>query len=231
MDPSQPISAEAPGNAGPQFDARLQPTPDYGNLGPGSDVTGLGAGSSPRPVPQRAARVSSLIAASAGVFVALVVGTVGRSHPAWPAMAKLLSPGQNQATPAKDVRQLAEMQEQKQAETLLELAVAQKAGATEQISSYVDRWQGKLTWNSRMANLTAAALDSNDMRVRVLGSIKKFTNVLPRSAGTFLISRVPTCLKASAVSRIRLISSADNSRSPSKSLRFQRVFISDSFFD
>jgi HEAT repeat protein len=84
-------------------------------------------------------------------------------------MAKLLSPGQNQATPAKDVRQLAEMQEQKQAETLLELAVAQKAGATEQISSHVDRWQGKLTWNSRMANLTAAALDSNDMRVREAG--------------------------------------------------------------
>src|SRR5690348_15693061 len=99
MDPSQPISAEAPGNAGPQLDPRLQPTPDYGNLGPGSDVTGFGSGSSPRPVPQQAARVSSLIAASVGVFVALVVGIVGRAHPAWPAMQKLLSPGQNQAAP------------------------------------------------------------------------------------------------------------------------------------
>src|SRR5213595_4191069 len=71
------------------------------------------------------------------------------------------------------------------------------------------------------------AANSKEVRVRVLGSTKKFTNVFPRRAGTFLISRVPTCLKASAVSRIRLISSADNSRSPSKSLRFQRVVIAD----
>jgi hypothetical protein len=34
----------------------------------------------------------------------------------------------------------------------------------------------------------------------VLSSTKKFTNVFPRSAGTFLISRVPTCLNASVVS-------------------------------
>ncbi len=55
--------------------------------------------------------------------------------------------------------------------------------------------------------LNREAASSNDVRVRVLGSTKKFTSVFPRSAGTFLISRVPTCLKASAVSRIRLISS------------------------
>src|SRR5882724_4990891 len=73
--------------------------------------------------------------------------------------------------------------------------------------------------------LNRKAASSNDVRVRVLGSTKKFTSVFPRNAGTFLISRVPTCLKASAVSRTRLISSTDNSRSPSKSLRFQRVVV------
>src|SRR5439155_10021990 len=73
--------------------------------------------------------------------------------------------------------------------------------------------------------LNRTAASSKEVRVRVLGSTKKFTSVFPRSAGTFLISRVPTCLKASAVSRTRLISSADNSRNPSKSLRFQRIFI------
>src|SRR5207249_10497628 len=67
------------------------------------------------------------------------------------------------------------------------------------------------------------AASSNEVRVRVLGSTKKLTSVLPRSAGTFLISRVPTCLKASAVSRMKLISSAESSRSPSKSLRFQFI--------
>src|SRR5256714_7296544 len=75
--------------------------------------------------------------------------------------------------------------------------------------------------------LNRNAANSKEVRVRVLGSTKKFTSVFPRNAGTFLISRVPTCLKASAVSRTKLISSADNSRSPTKSLRFQRVVIPD----
>src|SRR5947199_2557174 len=71
--------------------------------------------------------------------------------------------------------------------------------------------------------LNRNAANSNDVRVRVLGSTKKFTSVFPRSAGTFLISRVPTCLKASVVSRTKLISSADKSRKPSKSFRVQRA--------
>src|SRR5438067_8477177 len=67
------------------------------------------------------------------------------------------------------------------------------------------------------------AASSKEVRVRVLGSTKKFTSVFPRSAGTFLISRVPTCLNASVVSRTKLISSADKSRKPSKSFRVQRA--------
>src|SRR5262249_49434888 len=70
------------------------------------------------------------------------------------------------------------------------------------------------------------AASSKEVRVRVLGSTKKLTSVLPRNAGTFLISRVPTCLNASVVSRTKLISSAVNSRKQSKSLRAQRVVIS-----
>src|SRR5215471_12179012 len=73
--------------------------------------------------------------------------------------------------------------------------------------------------------LNRSAANSNDVRVRVLGSTKKFTSVFPRRAGTFLISRVPTCLNASAVSRMKLISSAESSRRPSKSFRVQRVVI------
>ena len=61
------------------------------------------------------------------------------------------------------------MQPQKQAETLLELAVGHSEGAVEQISSRVDRWNGKVEWNSHIANLTTAALNSNDMRVRESG--------------------------------------------------------------
>src|ERR1700746_2861680 len=83
--------------------------------------------------------------------------------------------------------------------------------------------------------LSRKAASSKDVRVRVLGSTKKLTSVFPRRAGTFLISRVPICLNASAVSRMKLISSADNSRRPRRSLRFQRVLMkfafAFSFFD
>ena len=71
--------------------------------------------------------------------------------------------------------------------------------------------------------LRRIAAISKDVRVRVLGSTKKFTSVLPRNAGTFLISRVPTSLKASAVSRMKVISSAESSRMPSRSFRCQRI--------
>jgi HEAT repeat protein len=58
---------------------------------------------------------------------------------------------------------------QKQAETLLELAVGKSDAAVDQISSRVDRWQGKLRWSSQIATLTTAALNSSDMRVRESG--------------------------------------------------------------
>ncbi len=61
------------------------------------------------------------------------------------------------------------MKPQKQAETLLEAAVGHSQGAIEQISSRVDRWNGKVQWNSQIANLTTAALNSDDMRVRESG--------------------------------------------------------------
>ena len=68
------------------------------------------------------------------------------------------------------MRQLDRMKPQRQAETLLELAVAGNSqGAVEQISSRVDRWKGKVEWNSQIASLTTAALNSSDMRVRESG--------------------------------------------------------------
>jgi hypothetical protein len=61
------------------------------------------------------------------------------------------------------------MKPQKQAETLLEMAVGHSDGAVEQISSRVDRWQGQVQWNSQIATLATAALNSTDMRVRESG--------------------------------------------------------------
>jgi len=80
-----------------------------------------------------------------------------------------LSHRQSAPDSARDLGQLDRLRPQKQAESLLELAVGHSDGAVEQISSRVDRWQGKLKWNSQIATLTTAALNSNDMRVRESG--------------------------------------------------------------
>jgi hypothetical protein len=70
---------------------------------------------------------------------------------------------------AKDAAHLDRLKPQKQAETLLELAVGKSDGAVDQISSRVDRWRGRVRWNPQLASLTTAALNSNDLRVRGSG--------------------------------------------------------------
>jgi len=98
--------------------------------------------------------------------VALIVGTLGKAHPIWPNSAPLHS---TKTASAKDSRQLDRMKPQKQAETLLEMAVAHSQGAVEQISSRAGGWNGKVQWNPQIASLATAALNSNDMRVRESG--------------------------------------------------------------
>ena len=68
------------------------------------------------------------------------------------------------------------------------------------------------------------------MRVRVAGSTKKLTIVLPRKAGTFLILRVPTFLNAAAVSSTVMISAAVSDSMSSRCLRFQLNFFFFFFF-
>src|SRR5215469_4555700 len=59
------------------------------------------------------------------------------------------------------------------------------------------------------------------IRVRVEGSTNKLTTVLPRKAGTFLMARSPTALKARAVSSTVVISSAESDSMSRRCLRFQ----------
>lgn len=151
----------------PVADPRLQPTPDYGTLGPGSDVAVSGAQSnSAARQSANPRRFASIFAATIGVLAALVAGNIGNAHAAW---AKLFSVRENAPASAKDIRQLDRMRPQKQAETLLELAVGNREGAVDQISSRVNRWQGKVQWSPQIAQLTTAALNSPDMRVRESG--------------------------------------------------------------
>jgi len=152
--------------SGQALDPRLEPTPDYGTLGPGSDI----GGPEQPPVqglPRKSAlRYAHLIAAVVGAMAAFVVGGLTKGHPVWPQSAPAR---QSQPAAARDLSQIDRMKPQKQAETLLELAVGHSQGAVEQISSRVDHWKGSVEWNPQIANLTTAALNSDDMRVRESG--------------------------------------------------------------
>jgi hypothetical protein len=163
MDVAPPFST---GVSNPTPDPRLQPTPDYGTLGPGSDIGGLGSGKEPVAQQKSASPFAHVFAALIGIVAALVVGMLSNKHAIWPNVPPS-HPGHAAST--KDLHQLDRMKPQKQAETLLELAVGHSQGAVEQISSRVDRWNGKVEWNPQIASLTTAALNSNDMRVRESG--------------------------------------------------------------
>jgi hypothetical protein len=176
MDLSQPTrSGEgAQPGAAPILGPHSNPTPDYGTLGPGSDMAPIG-GTTSAPRAAKAMHFGPVFAVAIGVLLAVLVGSIGSAHAAWSHFATLFSvrgtvaPERRALPSAKDLGQLDRLKPQKQAEALLELAVANSDGAVDQISSRVDRWQGKVKWNSQIATLTTAALNSSDMRVRESG--------------------------------------------------------------
>jgi HEAT repeat protein len=113
-----------------------------------------------------------MLAIAIGVFlagIALGVGSFRATRSRSGNSPSVSSPQESGPAPVQNLRQLDDLRPQKQAEALLELAVAHSDGAVEQISSRVDRWQGRLQWDSQMATLATAALNSSDMRVRESG--------------------------------------------------------------
>jgi len=151
-------------------DPRLQPTPDYGNLIQGKDIPNIDAGgpiSIPGPGSENIRRFGPIVAVAAGVLLALLAANIGSAHSGWSKFG--FSVRHDPPASAKNALQLDRMKPQKQAEALLELAVGRNDGAVEQISSRVDRWQGKVTWDPQIAKLTTAALNSSDLRVRESG--------------------------------------------------------------
>lgn len=158
------------------MDPRLQPTPDYGQLN--SDISGGDFGgpiSIPSPRSENIRRFGPLFAVAIGILLALFVAKIGSAYAGWSKfnnqLGSLFSPHSDAAAPAsaKNPVSLDRMKPQNQAEALLEQAVGRKDGAVEQISSRVDHWQGKVSWNPQIARLTTAALNSSDLRVRESG--------------------------------------------------------------
>jgi HEAT repeat protein len=164
---------DAQPNPAPAADPRLRPTPDYGTLGPGSDcAAGEDAISPPARRAVKAMRFGPAFAVAIGVLFAVLVGSIGSAHAAWDRFAGLFALRGDELAPPpapRDSTQLDRLKPQTQAETLLEQAVGHSDGAVDQISSRVDRWQGKLKWTSQISTLTTAALNSSDMRVRESG--------------------------------------------------------------
>ncbi len=156
----------------PTADSRFEVTPAFGTLGPGSDIAVNAGMSTPDPVqrPAKAKAAGPIFAVVAGVLFAVLVAS-SNARASWLTSffrdsPSTSSPGRE---PVPDERQIDRMKPQKQAETLLELAVGEKEGAAELIQVRAARWQGKVKWDSQIATLTTAALNSNDMRVRESG--------------------------------------------------------------
>ncbi len=177
MDVPQPPS---PGNPS-QYDPRLRPTPDYGTLGPGSDIVAEGPSSSGANAPQsrRQSPINLVL-----LVLAIMLGNFAFIY------SRSLRNAQRSMTELRTTRatpqQVDDLKPQKQAEALLERAVGHSDGAVEEISERVDSWQGHLHWDSQMATLTTAALNSNDMRVRQSGvEVELAAYGLPKNPSTF----------------------------------------------
>jgi HEAT repeat protein len=171
--PSSP-ERDAQSNSAPVADPGLQPNPDYETLRPGTNFSPPDAEESWGPIHRstKTTRVGPAFAVAIGVLLAVLVCSIGSAHAAWDRFTNLFALRGGEVAPPpvpKDANQLDRLKPQKQAETLLEQAVGHSDGAVDQISSRVDRWQGKLKWNLQIATLTTAALNSSDMRVRESG--------------------------------------------------------------
>lgn len=165
-----PFSHLRPDQGPEVLDPRLQPTPDYGTLGPGSDVKITTPKAPPnRPDPKSVRRAQIIAILMGGLFAILGAGA-NVARQSLPRISDLFGKSAT-VTSAKDFPQLDRMRPQKQAEALLQLAVANSAdsaAAREQILSRVNRWCGKLNWG-QLTTLLTAALNSKDIRVREAG--------------------------------------------------------------
>ena len=176
MDVSVPSPAKAP-ETDPQAGTTRQVT--------GCGTPGIGSGITAENPAVRSARRGPFLAFAAGLLLAIMVVSAGNAHTAWSRFAGLFAVPASRPDAIQNAQQLDRLKPQKQAEALLELAVDHSAGtadrgadqtadraadgAADQISSRVNRWQGKLKWDSQIATLTTAALNSSDVRVRESG--------------------------------------------------------------
>jgi HEAT repeat protein len=147
--------------------AGVQPTPDYGTVSSGSGIPAHAPHSA--WLRHGARSLVFLVAIAVAILVVVLTGRSSTPPVAWSDLENLAPARGDAAASSLNLRQLDRLKPQKQAEALLEMAVAHSDGAISQISSRVHRWQGRLKWDSEMATVTTAAMHSNDMQVRQSG--------------------------------------------------------------
>jgi|SRR5271154_75370 len=170
MDVFESNSAAQDGDGLHPLDQRLQPTPDHGTLDAGPNAAPMTSAcpSNTRRKPLSTLRVLHAGAMIVGIAVALLsssgrgIGAVREKFSSSFSVPK--NPDISSILPSD--RDLDGQKPQEQAEILLERAVARSDGATSQIQSRIAGWRGKLTWDSRLGQITTAALNSNDKNVR-----------------------------------------------------------------
>ena len=88
----------------PVIDPRLQPTPDYGTLGPGSDIAVNQAGSTPDPVrrPTNQKRFGAIFASAIGMLAAILSANIGSARGSWSRFQNSFSTPENAPTSANE---------------------------------------------------------------------------------------------------------------------------------
>jgi HEAT repeat protein len=149
-------------------DPRQQPTPDYGAVGPGSDLQ------PDRSLDPHAGSWRVLFAVAAGILLAVPFAT-GSARAAWTEITQFLSlhgkpaPASPAVLSQHEIERLDRQSSQKQAELLMERAINHYDGANDQIATRVNGWRGRLKLGSQLNSLITTALNSDDLRVRAAG--------------------------------------------------------------
>jgi len=145
-----------------------QPTPDFGNPGPGSELR------PDRSIDPRAGGWQVLFAIAAGILLAVLFAT-GKASAAWEEIEHILGL-QGKPQPASpgilsqhEIESLDRQTPQAQAQLLLGRAINGYEGAGSEIAERVSGWRGRLKLNSQLNSLITTALNANDLRVRAAG--------------------------------------------------------------
>jgi len=152
------------------------PTPDYGTLGPGSDIKmgpetkrqpGFTAGlflptSAPRPQGAKPPQAVAAIAIGAILAAFAIAGLTAR---------KAFTDAQrirNETLSASRSRSSYDSSAQKEAEELLQRAARNDASATHEIAQRAASWHGRIKLTPQLTNLVGAGLNAKDLDTRAV---------------------------------------------------------------